>query len=112
MLFDKRTIVLCAEIFSGAPKLPSITLARAPTLLCGWKHSIPPKERRRPRVQPVEELYTVTKITGSAPEPRIITAEAACENLKNEILCRIGARHATTSGALRVVTGYKHVGGS
>lgn len=30
MLFDKRT-VLCAD-FSGAPKLPPITLVRAPTL--------------------------------------------------------------------------------
>jgi len=30
VLFDKRT-VLCAD-FSGAPKLPPITLVRAPTL--------------------------------------------------------------------------------
>lgn len=88
VLFDKRT-VLCA-VFAGAPKLPPITFVRAPTLFVVETQYTPKRSDADHSLIRGRTIHRL-KITGSAPEPAS-SRGSRVRKLKNEILCRIGAR--------------------
>ena len=80
----------CAPFFAGAPKLPPITFVRAPTYFV-IETQYTPKRSDADHSPGSGRTIHCLKVIDSASEPAS-SRGSRVQKLKNEILCRIGAR--------------------